>query len=66
MADKPNAVIGGKSPEEVAYLLTKDIADIEGRGLYPHADKPADRKWFLDTFAECLYAARGLRDFPGM
>ena len=50
------AIQGSPSPEEVAYKLLYLVAwgenrDLEGWGK-------ADRKWLLDTYAECLLAVR--------
>ena len=47
---------GGPSPEEVAYKLMYVVAwgedkDLDGWGK-------ADRKWILDTYAECLLTVR--------
>jgi hypothetical protein len=55
MADNSVVHIGENSPEYVAYRLLKDIARVE--------DGSKDRKWILDTFAECLHAAKGYRDW---
>jgi len=57
-----HAHIGENSPEQVALKLVHEISNIEGRELYAHGKKPADRKWLLDTYAECLIAVRGFRD----
>jgi hypothetical protein len=55
MADAVS-IQGTPSPEEVAYKLLYLVAwgenrDLEGWGK-------ADRKWLLDTYAECLLAVR--------
>jgi hypothetical protein len=55
MAD-PVSIQGSPSSEEVAYKLLYLVAwgedkDLEGWGK-------ADRKWLLDTYAECLLAVR--------
>ena len=45
--------------EAVAYLLMRDVALAEGRVFSitpPPSTSVADRKWILDTFAECLKA----------
>jgi len=42
------------SAEDVAYKLLFDIIRNE-RGS---STKVADRKWFLDTYAECLLAVK--------
>jgi hypothetical protein len=66
MADAAPVVhIGENSPEQVAYKQMLEIANVERKTL--HASAPssgwtaADRKWILDTYAECLRAATGLR-----
>jgi hypothetical protein len=60
MADKDTVVhIGENSPEHVAYRLTHVILfELEGK-----ARKGTPRKEYLDTFAECLDAVRGHRDW---
>ena len=56
----PVVHIGENSPEQIAYKLLLLIASKEGKlleGSYSdHAT--ADRKWLLDTYAECLLAVR--------
>jgi hypothetical protein len=49
---------GENSPEYVAYRLLVDIARTEGKPLSGPAAGKADRKWILDTYAECLSAVR--------
>jgi hypothetical protein len=53
----PVVHIGENSPQQIAYKLLLLIAAKEGKLL----DEPsggghatADRKWLLDTYAECL------------
>ncbi len=58
MADQPVVHIGENSPEQVAFRLLQEIARAEnkslhGGGPFGAGDKP-DRKWLLDTYAECL------------
>jgi hypothetical protein len=53
MADASVVHLGENSPEYVAYKLLLHVADAEKKhfaGLHP----TADRKWILDTYAECL------------
>ena len=65
MADKPPVVhIGENSPEQVALKLVEVVANLESRELYASGKNPADRRWILDTYAECLAAVRGYRDVP--
>lgn len=66
MADKPVIHIGENSPEEVAYKLLNNIADVEGKSLVlnPTGKRDtADREWILDTYAECIDAVLARRDF---
>jgi hypothetical protein len=61
MAAAPTIHLGENSPEHIAYLLLRAIASNEGKEL---ASSPvsgaasADKKWILDTYAECLVAVR--------
>jgi hypothetical protein len=55
MADSVG-IQGGQSPEEVAFKLLYVVSwseniDLEGWGK-------TDRKWILDTYAECLLAVK--------
>lgn len=57
MADGAVVHIGENSPEEVAYKLLTTIASNEGKTLRYDGDQAsAERKWLLDTYAECLLA----------
>ena len=60
MADKAIVHFGENSPEQVAFKLMEKIADVEQRPLYKHDDtkNAADRKWILDTYAECIVAVK--------
>lgn len=64
MAESTVVHIGENSPEHVARHLLHEVMTAErkttGRG---GADgwTNADRKYLLDTFAECLHAVRGYR-----
>lgn len=59
MADAPVVHIGENSPEQVAFRLLERVASVEGIYLHGSKDgKVADRKWILDTYAECIYAVR--------
>ena len=61
MAEAPVVHIGENSPEQVAYRLLHDIARVEDKLTHPSEDNPqrtADRKYILDTYAECLMAVR--------
>ncbi len=64
MADTNTTVhIAENSAEQVALKLTETVASLEGLVLYGHGKTPANRKWLLDTYAECLQAVRGKRQF---
>jgi hypothetical protein len=56
MADNTVVHIGEDSPEYVAYRLLERIAHLEGRPLGHKGS--ADRKYILDTYAECLDVVR--------
>jgi hypothetical protein len=53
---KPNEY----SPEWIAYRLTQTIASNEGKSLWIDPNTPAttDRRWLLDTYAECLQTVK--------
>jgi hypothetical protein len=64
MSDTTVVHIGENSPEEVAYRLMLDIVRIEDKLLEKSEKNPgkvADRKWILDTYAECIRVVRGNR-----
>ena len=52
--------IGENSPEQVAYRLLRHIAIFENKRIDQPGDGPSapDRKWLLDTYAECLNAVQ--------
>jgi hypothetical protein len=61
MAGEPVVHIGENSPEQIAWKLFHDIAAVEGKALHQSPapnQQPADRKWILDTYAECIRAVR--------
>jgi len=58
MADKPAVHIGENSPEWVAYKLMWDVLSTERDDV-----KRRTKETYLDTYAECLHAVRGYRDF---
>lgn len=45
-----------KTDAEVAYKLLETVARLEGRGLHPAENNPADRDYVLKTYAACIYA----------
>lgn len=62
MTDQAVVHIGENSPEQVAYKLLRDIARLEKKyNSSLHHFENTDRKWILETYADCLDAARGLR-----
>jgi hypothetical protein len=60
MAESPVVHIGENSPEHVAYELLEAIARVEGKVFHRNSSgsATADRKWILDTYAECIKAVR--------
>ncbi len=64
MADSPVVQIGENSREEVAFKLWIRVGSAEGK-LNPSGfpKEEVDRKWMLGTFAECLDAVSGRRDY---
>jgi hypothetical protein len=60
MADEAVVHIGENSPEEVALKLLRMVAAMEGKQLVntPTTKVNTDRKWILDTYAECLRTVR--------
>ena len=65
MADKSDA--HGAAVEEVAYRLLVHVANAEGKKLnspgQPGEKDFLDRAYILNTFCECLEAAKGRRDW---
>ncbi len=53
---------GANSPEYVAFLLLRTLADIESKELNRGYPNTADRNWILDTYAECLDVVRNPAD----
>ncbi len=50
---------GSWTPEHIAYVLLMAIAKGEGKPLSGgSAGTMPDRKWLLDTFAECMRAVK--------
>jgi hypothetical protein len=60
MADRTTVHMGENSPEYIAYLLLTTLASNEQKSLHggPSGPAKADRKWLLDTYAECLRAVQ--------
>ncbi len=58
MADAPVVQMGENSPQYVAFRLFREVAIAEGKSIIHNAAGPSkpDRKWILDTYAECLRA----------
>lgn len=65
MADAPVVHIGENSPEEVAFKLLRVVARLEDKNLSPFqgGKSEPDRAWVLNTYAECLNATKGYRDY---
>lgn len=66
MSDNTILHFGENSPEKIAYVLLQEIANIEGQSTSPWPTdgfQTTNRKWLLDTYAECLKAVRGFRSF---
>lgn len=66
MSELNAARAAGESIEQVAFKLLIMVGEAEknltGSGS-PRTDASIDRSWILDTFSECLQAARGSRSF---
>lgn len=61
MADEAVVHADENPPEQVAYMLMCDVMGAENRvaALNPREGyQAADRKYLLDTYAECLLAVR--------
>ncbi|GAA2850098.1 hypothetical protein EDC40_101349 [Aminobacter aminovorans] len=58
MADSSVVHIGENSPEHVALHLMEVISRLEKRPLYAGDPNPADRKWVLETYAQCISTVR--------
>ena len=56
MADAPVVHIGQNSPEKIAHDLMISVLNAE-------KVEQRTRKLLLDTYAECLWAVRGHRDW---
>jgi len=65
MADNAAVVhIVSNTPEEVAFKLLGIIGAIEQRQFYGHGQNPADRKWVLETYHQCLMTVKGIKPKP--
>jgi hypothetical protein len=53
MADKIDVQVTGKSEAEIAYMLFRDVAVVEGKSLHQGVNA-ADRAYIIKTFAECM------------
>lgn len=60
MADQATVHLGENSPEQVAFKLLELVALTEGQLIKSSRENgnKADRKWILDTYAECILAVR--------
>ncbi|MEI7806370.1 MAG: hypothetical protein WCI56_13690 [Hyphomicrobiales bacterium] len=67
----PNTTyLGASAAEDVALRLLEIIAALECRSLSadyqsPSGWRPADRKWLLDSYSDCLFAVQGQRRTSG-
>jgi hypothetical protein len=62
LADTTVVHIGENSPEQVAFRLMKEIADVEGKVFHTspgNGRQAADRRWILSTYRECLMTVKG-------
>lgn len=69
-ADSTTVHIGENSPEQVAYKLMRDVANVEGKAFHKNptgGNTAADREWILNAYADCLRAVHGHRpeQIPG-
>jgi hypothetical protein len=65
MPDSSVVHIGENSQEKIAHTLLHEIMRTEGRVSYKpqsSGDQQADRKYLLDTYAECIEAVKGFRN----
>ena len=59
MSDAKIVNAGENTPEHVAYVLLGMVMQSEGKVHYKSDGKQlADRKYLLDTYAECITAVR--------
>lgn len=63
MADAPVVHIGENSPEEVAFKLMQAVGVAENKTISTTYVADTNRKYILDTYAECLEAVKGNRLF---
>ncbi len=49
---------GPTTPEGAALALLQIVANCEGKSFDGYDGEKVDRKWVLDTFTECLIAAK--------
>lgn len=55
---KTTGHLGENSPEQVAFNLLEVISNNEKKELYAQGASPADRKWVLETYSDCLAAVK--------
>ena len=53
------------TPEAVALALVNAIKRMENKRFVSQGDPAVDRKWLLDTYAECLALVKGEQPKPG-
>jgi len=64
MAAEPTVQISLNSPKQIAFRLMETIANVEHKVLHHNpgtGELEADRRWILDTYAECLLAVKSPR-----
>jgi hypothetical protein len=62
MADNTIVHMGENSPEQVAFKLLHEIAQVEGKVFHTNPSEgrqTADRRWILSTYRECLKTVKG-------
>lgn len=61
----PRVSAGDNSPEEIAFKLMHEIAEVERIAIHSGELDPrwtrAGRAWILNTYQECLFAVRNPR-----
>lgn len=58
MSDPVAVHFGENSQEQVAFKLMQNIAAVEQKEFHRAGHNPADRKWILETYRECLRSVR--------
>ncbi|MEO9900350.1 hypothetical protein [Nisaea sp.] len=64
MSDTTHLHVGENTQEHIAFKLLEVVASVEQKNLFHYEgapEKTPTREWVLNTFAECLQAARSHR-----